>query len=203
MTLPLLLASSSPYRRALLERLQIPFDFCAPDIDESAKPHENAIQLVERLAQEKAKAGATLYGQPALVIGSDQVCVIDGEILGKPLTSDNAVTQLMRANGKSVTFYTGLALYQSEQNRMLSLVEPFTVHFRTLTKAQISRYVEIEQPLYCAGSFMMEGLGIALFERLEGRDPNALIGLPLIALVELLAKMGVDPLAPEASALAR
>lgn len=190
MTSSLILASTSPYRKSLLEKLGLPFQCVAPEVDESPLPGESAEALVTRLAHAKASAVARQHGQ-GLIIGSDQVCVCDGRILGKPGTVANAVAQLMAAQGKSVTFYTGLCVLNAANGRAEQLVEPFTVHFRSLDEAAIRRYVEAERPLDCAGSFKCEGMGIVLFKALEGRDPNALIGLPLIGLVELLGQHGL------------
>lgn len=129
-----------------------------------------------------------------LIIGSDQVCVLDGEITGKPLTEENARLQLRKASGNIVTFYTGLALFNSANGHLQTEVEPFDVHFRHLSEAEIDNYVRKEHPLHCAGSFKSEGFGITLFERLEGRDPNTLVGLPLIALCQMLRREGKNPL---------
>ncbi|BEO56010.1 Maf-like protein [Serratia marcescens] len=189
----LLLASTSPYRKMLLEKLQLPFDCAAPQVDETPLPGESAEALVLRLATAKAQALALAYPEH-LIIGSDQVCVIDGSITGKPHTEVNARAQLRQASGQAVTFYTGLALYNSLSKQLQALCEPFHVHFRALSEAEIAAYVRLEQPLNCAGSFKSEGLGIALFDRLEGRDPNTLIGLPLIALLEMLRAEGINPL---------
>lgn len=186
----LTLASTSRYRKALLEKLGLPFDCAAPDVDERPLAEESAQALVTRLARAKAQAIADGRDH-GLIIGSDQVCVCDGRILGKPGTIDNAVAQLMAAQGRSVTFYTGLCVLDAVTGQAHQLVEPFTVHFRTLDEAAIRRYVEAELPLDCAGSFKCEGMGIVLFKGLEGRDPNALIGLPLIGLIELLACHGI------------
>jgi len=197
MSLPLLLASSSIYRQQLLEKLQLPFSMASPDIDESLRAHEDPRDYVQRLAIEKAKALANDYPNH-IIIGSDQCAVleVDGQqvILGKPHTVENALKQLSQASGKQVTFLTGLCVFNSQTQQEVSLVEPFTVHFRTLTQAQIERYIEQESPLDCAGSFKSEGLGIRLFSALEGRDPNSLIGLPLIALVDLLEQQGIEVL---------
>lgn len=190
MTAQLILASTSRYRKALLEKLGKPFQCEAPEVDESPLPGESAEALVARLAHAKASAVARQHAQ-GLIIGSDQVCVCDGRILGKPGTVENAVAQLLAAQGKSVTFYTGLCVLDAATGRVEQLVEPFRVHFRQLDEAAIRRYVAAEQPLDCAGSFKCEGMGIVLFEQLEGRDPNALIGLPLIGLVELLGRHGL------------
>ncbi len=189
----LLLASTSPYRKMLLEKLQLPFDCAAPEVDETPLPGESAEALVLRLAAAKAQALALAYPEH-LIIGSDQVCVIDGNITGKPHTEENAQAQLRLAAGQAVTFYTGLALYNGRSKQLQALCEPFHVHFRALSETEIAAYVRMEQPLNCAGSFKSEGLGIALFDRLEGRDPNALIGLPLIALLEMLRAEGINPL---------
>lgn len=190
MTQPLLLASTSPFRKALLDKLQYPFDTASPDTDESALPDESAEQLVTRLAKAKAIACAKSHPEH-LIIGSDQVCVIDGNIVGKPLTVENACQQLQDASGQVVTFYTGLCLHNAKTGYSDVICEPFHVHFRNLTEQEIRHYVEREMPLNCAGSFKSEGLGIALFDRLEGRDPNTLVGLPLIALREMLAKQQI------------
>ncbi|MGL5432344.1 MAG: Maf family protein, partial [Plesiomonas shigelloides] len=165
----LILASTSPFRKQLLEKLGIPFQCANPDIDETARPDESAEQLVVRLAQEKARAVATLYPEH-LIIGSDQVCVLNGHITGKPLTVERAEEQLSLASGQCITFYTGLCLYDSRSGQYQSHCEPFHVHFRSLSAAEIHAYVAKEQPLWCAGSFKCEGLGITLFERLEGDD---------------------------------
>ncbi len=186
----LTLASTSRYRKALLEKLGLPFDCAAPDVDERPLAEESAQALVTRLARAKAQAIADARDH-GLIIGSDQVCVCDGRILGKPGTIDNAVAQLMAAQGRSVTFYTGLCVLDAATGQAHQLVEPFTVHFRNLDESAIRRYVEAELPLDCAGSFKCEGMGIVLFQGLEGRDPNALIGLPLIGLIELLACHGI------------
>lgn len=187
----LILASTSRYRKALLEKLGLPFQCASPEVDESPLPGESAQALVARLAHAKASAIANQWDQ-GLIIGSDQVCVCDGKILGKPGTVDKAVAQLMAAQGHSVTFYTGLCVLDAASGQAHQLVEPFTVHFRTLDEKAIRRYVEAELPLDCAGSFKCEGMGIVLFKTLEGRDPNALIGLPLIGLVELLERHGLN-----------
>lgn len=189
----LILASTSPWRRALLEKLAIPFECAAPEVDETPLPGETPRHLVSRLAQEKALSLAHRYPSH-LIIGSDQICVLDGEITGKPLTEEKARQQLTKASGNIVTFYTGLALYNSANGHLQTEVEPFDVHFRHLSEVEIEDYVRKERPLHCAGSFKSEGLGIALFERLEGRDPNTLIGLPLIALCQMLRREEMNPL---------
>lgn len=192
--LSLVLGSSSRYRKQLLDKLGIPFTQDSPDIDETPQADESAAALVERLAVDKAKALADKHPN-SLIIGSDQVATFSGRIIGKPHTKDNAKSQLMQFSGQSVTFLTGLCLYNSQTGEHQSLVEPFQVYFKELTEHQIERYIELEQPLDCAGSFKSEGLGITMFSQLEGRDPNSLIGLPLIALTEMLINEGMDPLA--------
>lgn len=187
----LILASSSPYRRELLARLQLDFECDSPDIDESALTDESAEQLVQRLALEKSRAVATR--QPnSLIIGSDQAAVLaDGTVLGKPGTADKAVQQLMAASGSRVIFLTGLCLLNSETGKSQLCCEQYAVQFRTLTEDMARRYVEKEQPLNCAGSFKSEGLGITLFEKFIGDDPNSLIGLPLIRLTRMLEEEGI------------
>lgn len=189
----LLLASSSPFRRAILEKLGLPFQWAAPDIDESALDGETAEQLVIRLAKQKALALADAWPD-TLIIGSDQTGVLNGTFLGKPHTEKRARQQLKAASGNTVTFYTGLAVYCSRRRQFWQCCETFDVTFRTLSAAEIAGYVAKEQPLHCAGSFKAEGLGISLFEKLQGRDPNTLVGLPLIALGEFLRDAGINPL---------
>ena len=189
----LVLGSTSPYRKELLEKLNIPFDCDKPAIDETPLDGELPKALVERLAIEKAKAVARHHPN-ALIIGSDQIALYKEEILGKPHTIENAIKQLQSFSGQKVTFLTSLCLYNSETNQFKVIVEPFNVHFKQLSKAQIAYYVETEKPLNCAGSFKSEGLGISLFEKLQGDDPNTLIGLPLIKLTELLSEFGIDVL---------
>ena len=192
----LVLVSTSPFRKIILEKLQLPFQCAKPDIDETAHKDETPQALVERLAIEKAKAVTSQYPS-ALIIGSDQVAVCEGEILGKPHNFDNGVVQLTKFSGKSITFYTGLCVYDSESDKAIALVAPFTVHFNELSQIEIANYLHAEQPYNCAGSFKSEGLGICLFSKLEGDDPNTLIGLPLIKLVELLKQQGIDVLAEQ------
>ena len=186
----LILASSSPYRRALLARLKIPFESISPDVDESARPQETPAALVERLSIEKARKIATDHPD-ALVIGSDQVAVYNGNIVGKPHSHERAVAQLREASGRTVTLYTGLALINAVTGSMQSEVIPYRVTFRQLTDTQIESYLIKEQPYSCAGSVKSEGLGIALLEKFDGDDPNTLIGLPLIRLIRMLEHEGV------------
>ncbi|MHA6310927.1 Maf family protein [Pantoea sp. S-LA4] len=193
MTTSILLASTSPFRKALLDKLGLPFITAAPEVDETPQPGETAEALVSRLAVAKAKALAQAYPDH-WIIGSDQVCVLNGMITGKPHTVENARAQLRAASGNRITFYTGLALFHPASQQLMQCCELFVVHFRDLSEAEIAAYIEKEQPLYCAGSFKSEGLGICLFDRLEGRDPNTLVGLPLIALNGMLRQAGINPL---------
>jgi septum formation protein len=193
MNQPLILASTSPHRRALLQRLGLPFTVEAPGVDETARPDEPPQVLVLRLAEAKAAAVAQRHPQ-ALVIGSDQVACIDHQVMGKPGNRATALAQLERASGRTLVFHTGLCLLNAITGRTQTLVEPFHVHFRRLSRRRIESYLDREQPYDCAGSFKSEGLGIALFARLEGDDPSALIGLPLIRLITLLESEGLDPL---------
>lgn len=185
----LVLASTSVFRKTLLEKLAIPFETASPQIDEQRLQNESASELVERLSVEKAQAVSNDFPDH-LIIGSDQVACVEDNILGKPGDFANAKAQLTRTSGKKVTFYTGLTLLNSKSGNQQSIVEPFVVHFRQLTEHQIENYLNKEQPFNCAGSFKSEGYGITLFSRLEGDDPNTLIGLPLIRLVEMLEKEG-------------
>ncbi len=188
--LPLLLASSSAYRRDLLARLRLPFSCSSPDIDESHRPGESAIELVKRLSRQKAEALAT-RNPDHLIIGSDQVAALNGRIIGKPHTFDKARQQLLDASGASVTFLTGLTLLNSQTGHYQTDCVPFTVHMRTLTPEQVERYLLAEEPYDCAGSFKAEGLGVSLFRRTEGDDATSLVGLPLIRLVDMLLAQGV------------
>lgn len=186
----LVLASTSPFRKEILAKLGVTFETASPDIDESPLPNESPEQLVIRLAELKARAVANEYPEH-LIIGSDQVAVVDNEILGKPHTHERAVKQLSDASGKTVRFYTGLCLYNSATNNSQSEAIPFDVVFRQLNPSQIENYLQAEKPYNCAGSFKSEALGITLFEKLLGDDPNSLIGLPLIRLVAMLEKQGL------------
>lgn len=184
----LILASSSVFRKKILEKTGIAFSSADPAVDETPLPGETPAALVERLALLKAEAVAAK--RKDYVIGSDQVATIDGKIIGKPHTAKNAMAQLRRFSGRRVDFLTGLCLRHDDMQK--THVEPFRVHFRRLSEQEIRTYVDRERPLQSAGSFQCEGLGILLLERLEGRDPNALIGLPLIALNTLFAAYGVN-----------
>jgi septum formation protein len=187
----LILASSSPYRRELLERLQLPFSIISPDVDETPLPGERPESTALRLAQEKARKVAQSH-PGALIIGCDQVATLDGLQLGKPLTHDNAVKQLRLMRGRSVIFHSALCLYNAATSNMQAEDVVVEVRFRELGDEQIENYLLKEQPYHCAGSAKSEGLGIALIEWMRGDDPNALIGLPLIVLINMLRNEGVD-----------
>lgn len=187
---PLILGSTSRYRRELLARLRIPFDVVAPDVDETPQPGEAPHDLALRLAQAKARAVAALHPQ-ALVIGSDQVADLAGEPLGKPGTHERATAQLRRMSGQTVVFHTALALVCQATGFSRCDLVPVRVRFRQLDDAEISRYLQIEQPYDCAGSARSEGLGITLLDAIESDDPTALIGLPLIATSRMLRAAGV------------
>lgn len=188
---PIILASTSSFRSALLSTLQIPFETDAPNIDETPLHGEDARSTSLRLSKLKAQAVASKYPR-ALIIGSDQVALVDGVQLGKPLTHENAVRQLQLMRGKTTQFYTALSLLNAATGNMQSEVVITEVSYRQLSDAEIERYLLKEQPYHCAGSAKCEGLGIALTNRIRGDDPNALIGLPLISLVTMLKNQGVD-----------
>ena len=189
----LILASSSEFRRELLQKLQIPFSSISPRVDETPfeneKPHETAL----RLAQDKARKIGAEYPH-ALVIGCDQVATMNGEQLGKPLNHINATKQLKSMRGREVTFHSALCLYNAATGNMQTEVVPYIVRFRQLSDEQIENYLNKEQPYQCAGSAKSEGLGIALMERMIGEDPNALIGLPLIKLINMLENESISVL---------
>lgn len=190
MSVELILASSSPFRRDLLTRLDIPFICCSPDIDESPLANEKPEDTALRLSQEKARKVAAQYPQ-ALIIGCDQVATLDGQQIGKPGTHAKAVRQLQCMRGREVTFHSALCLYNAATGTIQADVVPYVVEFRMLSDAQIENYLHKEQPYNCAGSAKSEGLGIALIARMEGTDPNALIGLPLIRLITMLQNEGL------------
>lgn len=189
--LPIVLASSSSYRRKLLEKLGLHFETHIPNVNETPSPGEHPEQLASRLATDKAQAIAHYYPNH-LIIGCDQVAALNQRILNKPGDHQTATEQLSLCSGKSVCFYTGLSLLNTQSHALHQLVEPFTVHFRELSAQQINYYLLMDKPYDCAGSFKAEGLGITLFKKLEGNDPNALIGLPLIQLVTLLKSEGIQ-----------
>ena len=183
----LVLASTSPYRRELLQRLRLAFECARPEVDETPLPGEDVAALVRRLAA--AKAGAIAASRPQdWVIGSDQAAELDGRILGKPGGREAAVAQLASMSGRVVHFHTGVSL--QGPGGSFAATDLTSVHFRTLARDEIERYVDAEQPFDCAGSFKCEGLGITLFEAIESRDPTGLVGLPLIALAGLLRQAG-------------
>ncbi|HDS0942143.1 TPA: septum formation inhibitor Maf [Pseudomonas putida] len=188
--LPLLLASSSAYRRELLARLHLPFTWASPDIDEQRRQDEPAVELVRRLARQKAEALADSHPRH-LIIGSDQVAVLGEQVLGKPHTFERACEQRLECSGQQVSFLTGLALLNSATGQCQVDCVPFTVTMRELSRERVERYVATEQPLDCAGSFKAEGLGVSLFQSTHGCDATSLIGLPLIRLVDMLTKEGV------------
>ncbi len=187
----LVLGSTSPFRKALLARLQLDFETDAPDIDETPLQNEAVEKMVLRLSIAKAKAIAPRHAD-SLIIGSDQSAVLNGKKLSKPGNFDNAFKQLTEASGQKIIFQTGLCLLNSRTGNIQSCCVPYTVIFKTLTPAIIRNYLHKEEPYNCAGSFKSEALGIALFERFEGSDPNALIGLPLIELVNFLENEGIS-----------
>lgn len=189
----LILASSSEFRRELLQKLQIPFSSISPRVDETPLENEKPYETALRLAQDKARKIGAEYPH-ALVIGCDQVATLDGEQLGKPLNHVNATKQLKSMRGREVTFHSALCLYNAATDNMQAEVVPYIVRFRQLSDEQIENYLNKEQPYQCAGSAKSEGLGIALMERMIGEDPNALIGLPLIKLINMLENENISVL---------
>lgn len=187
----LVLASSSKYRHSLLQKLQLPFTFYPADIDERPSPGEAPNDLAIRLAAEKARAITTQY-KNHLIIGSDQVAICNGGLLGKPEDRMGAAKQLRAQSGHKTTFFTGICVLDSTTGLLRSGLDTCHVQFKVLTEQQIQRYLDHDQPYDCAGSFKSEGYGISLFEKFEGDDPNALIGLPLIKLISLLAEFGIE-----------
>jgi len=191
MTIPLILASSSIYRRELLTRLQLPFTCISPEVDEMSLANELPQETAFRLAQLKAKK-VSLSHPNALIIGCDQVATLDNMQLGKPLNHANASKQLRMMRGREVVFHSALCLYNPITGNMQAEVVPYLVQFRDLSDAQIENYLTKEQPYNCAGSAKSEGLGIAIIEKMTGEDPNALIGLPLIKLVGMLKNENIS-----------
>ena len=191
--IPLVLGSTSRYRRELLARLRLPFEVAAPQVDETPLPGEAPAALALRLALEKGRDVA-LRHPGAVVIGADQVCDLDGEPIGKPGTHERAVAQLMRLSGRTAVFQTALAVLRPGTGFERALLAPVTVRFRALSEAEIERYLRLETPYDCAGSAKCETLGIALLEAIESDDPTALVGLPLIRTAALLREAGIDPL---------
>lgn len=189
----LILASTSRYRRELLERLRLAFSVQAPGVDESVQPGETPVEVARRLALEKARSVAANH-PAAIVIGSDQVAELDGRTIGKPGTHDRARAQLRAMSGRTIVFHTALAVVCIERSHEARALVPVTVRVRTLTDAQIERYLLVEKPYDCAGSAKVETLGIALLESIESDDPTALVGLPLIRTCDMLRAVGIDPL---------
>ena len=185
----LILASSSPFRRRLLGQLMIEFRTIDPNIDESPMPEEKPETLVRRLSIAKARAVVS-QAPAALIIGSDQVAVHQGAIVGKPRDHADAIAQLLSSSGKTITFVTSVALLNSANGNLQTEVVPFAVRFRSLTRENIEHYLERERPYGCCGSLRVDGLGIALLDKLMGDDPSALIGLPLTVLVQMLEREG-------------
>jgi septum formation protein len=188
---PLVLASTSPYRRELLRRLGIPFAIANPGVDEAALPAETPVDTAQRLAEAKARAVRVEHPR-ALIIGSDQVAYADGRVFGKPGNRERAMEQLRALRGRSVTFHTALCLFNAASGRVQLEGVPVEVRFRHLADDEIGRYLDREPAFNCAGSARYEGLGISLLEYLRGDDPNALIGLPLIALCRMLRNEGLS-----------
>jgi len=186
----LVLASSSKYRHKILKKLHLDFVTCSSTVDESPTPNEPANGLAVRLSIAKAQAAIENYPNH-LIIGSDQVATFDGQLIGKPGNYENAFQQLKMQSGQKVSFYTGICVLDSATGNYLSDVDRCDVYFRKLNDSQIQRYLEIEQPFGCAGSFKSEDYGISLFSKIQGEDPNALIGLPLIKLIKLLDQYGL------------
>ena len=189
----LILASSSPYRKAQLQVLGLPFSCISPDIDESARSNESAYDLAQRLAAEKARAIANTFPD-ALIIGADQTLDFENRILGKPGSYAAAFQQLQMLNGKTVVLHSALALFDASNQQLQQSVTSTTVRYRTLTDVQIAHYLERDKPFDCAGSCKSESLGIALLESVQSDDPTALVGLPLIALTTMLNRVSFSPL---------
>ena len=189
----IILASTSASRKKILTKFGIPFECVAPVCDETPLPNESAVELVLRLSKIKASSLVAHYPD-SIIIGSDQVGVLDGKIIGKPLTVERARQQLIKSSGKTVHFYTGLTVINTETEQQITLYEPFDVVFRKLSPEEIDAYIAKEQPLQCAGSFKCDELGITLFEELKGDDINTLVGLPLLRLNKIMIEMGYNPL---------
>ncbi|MCW5632637.1 MAG: septum formation inhibitor Maf [Rubrivivax sp.] len=192
---PLILASTSPYRRELLGRLRLVFDVAAPGVDETPHPGERPAELAGRLSRAKAQAVAARH-PGAVVIGSDQVCELDGEALGKPGTHERAVQQLHRLSGRRAVFHTSVCVLRRDTGYEAHDAAPVVVRFRVLAADEIEHYLRTEQPYDCAGSAKCETLGIALLEAIESDDPTALVGLPLIRTSRMLRAAGIDVLRP-------
>ena len=190
---PLVLASTSAYRRNLLQRLGVPFTTVAPAVDETPEPGELPALLAARLARRKALVPAI---DDAVVIGSDQVAALDGNAIGKPRDPATALAQLEACQGRSMLFHTAVAVHDTRSGQLLEHIDLTRVHFAHRSRAELEHYIELESALDCAGGFKAEGLGIVLFQAIESRDPTALIGLPLIWLAGTLRELGFDALGP-------
>ena len=190
MNLSIILASSSPYRKQILERSGITFQSCSPDIDETPQINESASALVERLSLQKAQALSDQFPH-SLIIGSDQVSELNGEIFGKPTDRNDAIRQLTLASGNVVILHTGLVLLNSTTGTIQSTVDTYEVVTRELSSKRIRRYIDAEKPYDCCGSLKVEGTGICLIKKLTGTDPNTLMGLPLLRLIDMLENEGV------------
>jgi MAF protein len=186
----IILASSSIYRKSMLERLNLGFEIAIPNIDETAKEDELPSQLVMRLSCQKAKKIGESHAN-ALIIGSDQIACLDRQVLGKPGSRENAIRQLQRMSGQTIIFFTGLCLFNSESKESQSAIIPYEVCFRAINNDEIKRYLDMDSPYDCAGSFKSEKSGITLIKKMRGDDPTALMGLPLISLTEMLRNEGV------------
>lgn len=195
--LSLILASGSTYKKTVLAKLGLAFESISPDVDETPLPDESPTELVTRLAQSKAQKVCSDLDKkqdderPQFIIGVDQIAVHNDNVIGKPGDIESAIKQLLNFSGQHVSFLTGICLLRNDKT-LETMVEPFDVHFKPLTRRQVIRYIDAEMPLDCAGSFKCEGQGILLFSALSGRDPNALIGMPLIALQELFMRFEID-----------
>jgi len=187
----LVLASSSPFRKSLLEKLQLDFECDSPDVDETPKTDESIEDMVKRLSESKAQALAKSHPD-ALIIGSDQSASLHDQVLHKPGNFENAFKQLKAASGQTITFYTGLCLLNTQTHEAETICEPYIVKFRSLSDSEIENYLNRDKPFNCAGSFKSEALGISLFESMQGDDPNTLIGLPLIQLCRMLKNQGMS-----------
>lgn len=190
----LILGSSSRYRREMLARLRMPFEVCSPNVDETPCPGEGPALLAPRLALLKARAVADARRDDVIVIGSDQVAELDGQVIGKPHTHERAVAQLQAMSGRAITFHTAVAVVRPTTGYAVVETIPVHVRFRTLSQTEIEHYLRAETPYDCAGSAKSEGLGIALLEAIEAHDPTALVGLPLIRTSALLRDAGLDAL---------
>jgi len=187
----IILASTSPFRKALLNKLKLPFTTESPEIDETPLPNESVVEMVNRLSRTKAQAIAK-HHPDAIVIASDQSATYQGQPVGKPHNYQNATQQLRQFSGETILFNTGLVVFDGRTQKTYQTLDVTKVSFRTLSKADIHNYLTLEEPYQCAGSFKSEGLGITLFSKIEGKDPNALIGLPLIDLTTFLKQCGIQ-----------